>query len=182
MFALLNSGFTTNCCDGQFFFDTDHPVELEAGAATVPVSNSQGGAGTPWFLLDTSQAIKPIMWQEREKYEFQSITSSNDPHVFINDQFLYGVRARVNAGFGLWQLAYGSKQALTDVNYAAARAAMMSFKGDGGRVLGVNPTVLVVPPALEAAALALLNTEYGTGGISNPWKDTAELIVTPYLA
>lgn len=93
-----------------------------------------------------------------------------------------GKARELNAGFGLWQLAYGSKQALTDVNYAAARAAMMSFKGDGGRILGVNPTVLVVPPALEAAALALLNTEYGTGGISNPWKDTAELIVTPYLA
>ena len=58
---------------------------------------------------------------------------------------------------------------------------MMTFNADGGRKLGVSPTVLVVPPALEEAALNLLNTEYGTGGASNPWKGTAQLIVTPYL-
>ena len=51
----------------------------------------------------------------------------------MNDEFLYGVRARVNAGFGLWQLGFGSKDALNEANYAAARAAMMGFKSDGGR-------------------------------------------------
>lgn len=126
--------------------------------------------------------MRPIIWQEREKYEFQSITSSNDQHVFMNDEYIYGVRARVNAGFGLWQLAFGSQADLTEVNYAAARAAMMDFRSDGGRILGVNPTVLVVPPALESAALHILNTETKDGGGSNPWKGTAELIVTPYVA
>ena len=82
----------------------------------------------------------------------------------------------------MWQLAFGSKAALTPANYAAARAAMMGFKADGGRILGVTPTVLVVPPALEEAALNLLNTETKDGGGTNPWKGTAELIVTPYLA
>ncbi len=85
------------------------------------------------------------------------------------------------AGFGLWQLAYGSRQALTSANYAAARAAMMAFTADGGRKLGVTPTVLVVPPSLEEAGLNLLNTEFGAAGASNPWKATAKLIVTPYL-
>ena len=126
--------------------------------------------------------MRPIIWQEREKYEFQQITRSEDQHVFMNDEYIYGVRARVNAGFGLWQLAFGSKAALTPANYAAARAAMMGFKADGGRILGVTPTVLVVPPALEEAALNLLNTETKDGGGTNPWKGTAELIVTPYLA
>jgi phage major head subunit gpT-like protein len=59
---------------------------------------------------------------------------------------------------------------------------MMGFKSDGGRFLGVNPTALVVPPELEEAALHLLNTETKDGGGSNPWKGTAEVIVTPYLA
>lgn len=58
---------------------------------------------------------------------------------------------------------------------------MMGFRADGGRNLGVTPTVLVVPPSLAAAALELVNTEYGTGGASNPWKGTAKLIVSPYL-
>ena len=180
IFGVLASGFTTNCYDGQFFFDVDHPVTDADGNSNL-VSNFQGGAGTPWYLLDTSRGVRPLIWQEREKYEFQQLAEDRDEYVFKNDKYLYGIRARVNAGFGLWQLAYGSRQALTPANYAAARAAMMTFTADGGRKLGVSPTVLVVPPALEEAALNLLNTEYGTGGASNPWKGTAQLIVTPYL-
>jgi phage major head subunit gpT-like protein len=180
IFGLLASGFATNCYDGQFFFDTDHPV-TDAAGTVQSVSNFQGGAGTAWYLMDTSRGVRPLIWQEREKYEFQQLTMPTDQNVFMNDQYLYGIRARVNAGFGLWQLAYGSKQALTAANYAAARAAMMSLTADGGRKLGVSPTVLVVPPSLEEAALTLLNTEYATGGASNPWKGTAKPIITPYL-
>ena len=70
---------------------------------------------------------------------------------------------------------------LDATNYAAARAAMMNFRSDTGRILGIKPNVLVVPPSLEAAALALVNTEYGSAGASNPWKGTADLIVTPFV-
>jgi len=180
IFGLLASGFATNCYDGQFFFDTDHPVQ-DANGTVTSVANTDGGAGAAWYLLDTSRAVRPLIWQEREKYEFQQLTADNDEYVFKNDKYLYGVRARVNAGFGLWQLAWGSKQPLTAANYAAARAAMMNFTADGGRKLGVLPNVLVVPPSLEEAALNIVNIEYGTGGVSNPWKGTAQLIVTPYL-
>lgn len=181
VFGLLKSGFATGCYDGQYFFDSDHPVKNAAGD-TVNVSNTQSGSGAAWFLLDTSQAVKPMIWQTREDYEFQRMDRPSDPHVFLNDEFIYGIRARVNAGFGLWQLAYGSKATLDATNYASARAAMMAFKGDGGRILGVKPTLLVVPPALEEAALNLLNTDTVNGGGSNPWKGTAQLVVTPYLA
>jgi phage major head subunit gpT-like protein len=34
--------------------------------------------------------------------------SSTDQNVFMKKQFLYGVDCRDNAGFGLWQMAYGS--------------------------------------------------------------------------
>ena len=87
------------------------------------------------------------------------------------------------------QLAFGSKAALSATNYAAARAAMMDFRSDGGKVLGITPSVPVgsgrsddVPPALEEAAMRLVNSELGTGGESNPWKGTAKAIVTPYVA
>ena len=180
VFELLASGFAANCYDGQFYFDTDHPV-IDASGAVVNVSNTGGGAGVGWYLLDTSRAVKPIIWQERETYDFQTVQRPDDPYVFMNDEYLYGVRARVNAGFGFWQFAYGSKQPLTAANYAAARAAMMGFKADGGHALGIAPNTLIVPPSLEQAALEIVNTEYGTGGISNPWKGTAELIVTPFL-
>lgn len=74
VFALLKAGFDLPCFDGQSFFDADHPVELEPGTAPVSVSNVQAGAGAPWFLLDTSRSVRPIIWQTRENYEFQAIT------------------------------------------------------------------------------------------------------------
>ncbi|MCX7559113.1 Mu-like prophage major head subunit gpT family protein [Sulfitobacter sp. F26204] len=181
VFNLLASGFETECYDGQYFFDTDHPT-LNPEGEVVSVSNMQAGAEPPWFLLDTSRAVRPIIWQEREKYEFEAMDRPTDEHVFKNDEYLYGVRARVNAGFGLWQLGFGSKAELTAANYAAARAAMMNFKSDTGRILGVKPMMLVVPPALEEAALKIVNTEFNDGGGTNPWSKTADLLVTPYLA
>lgn len=63
---------------------------------------------TAWFLMDTSRAIKPIIFQQRKKPEFVSLDSSTDQNVFMKKQYLYGADCRDNAGFGLWQLAYGS--------------------------------------------------------------------------
>ena len=152
IFQLLVNGFTGKCFDGQNFFDTVHPAKDKTGA-DVGVSNNQGGAGTPWFLLDTSREIKPLIWQEREPYTLESVVSSTDNSVFTNNEFRFGVRARANAGYGLWQLAYGSKQPLTAANYALARAAMQAFRSDQGRLPGIMPTTLVVPPTLEDARL-----------------------------
>ncbi|WP_113911338.1 Mu-like prophage major head subunit gpT family protein [Roseovarius dicentrarchi] len=177
IFGLLADGFESQCYDGQSFFDADHPQK----DGKVSVSNMQTGTGAPWYLLDTSRSVRPLIWQEREGYQFQAKTSAGDDNVFMNNEFLYGVNARVNAGFGLWQLAFASKAELTPANYAAARAAMMNFRSDDGRILGINPTTLVVPPTLESAALHVVNTETSDGGGSNPWKGTAELIVTPFV-
>ncbi len=112
--------------------------------------------------------------------------------MFMRDEYLYGVRARVNAGYGLWQMAFASKADLTPANYEAARAAMQAFKGDEGRSLRIKPTHLVVPNALEGAARRLLNngtrvetvTVNGTDtavSVANEWAGTAELIATSYL-
>ena len=120
IFGLLVNGFTGKCYDGQSFFDTVHPAKDKTGA-DVQVSNHQGSAGTPWFLLDTSREIKPLIWQEREPYTQKSVVTATDSRVFLNDGFMYGVWARANAGYGLWHLAYGSRQTLNVANYAAAR-------------------------------------------------------------
>ena len=58
----------------------------------------------------------------------------------------------------------------------------MGMKGDYGRPLGLNPRLLVVPPALESAALKIVNNEFGANGESNEWKGTAEVLVAPWLA
>ena len=181
IFDLLANGFDTQCYDGQNFFDTDHPVG-DTTEQTTTVSNMVAGSGPAWFLLDTSREVRPIVWQERKPYEFVTKTNADDDNVFFNKEFLYGIDARVNAGFGLWQLAYGSKAALTKGAYAAARAAMMNYKSAEGRILGVKSTVMVVPPELEDAALHILNADLNEAGGSNPWSGTAQLIVSPYLS
>lgn len=180
-FGLLKEGFATECYDGQYFFDTDHPV-LDENGAEISVANTDGGSGTPWFLLDVNRALKPIILQKRKDFEFVAKTRIDDDHVFMNKEFIYGADARGNAGFGFWQFAWGSKQTLNAANYATARSAISGMKGDYGRPLGLMPNLLVVPPSLESAGRKLLNSEYGAGGETNEWKDTAELLVVPWLA
>lgn len=179
VFATLAKGFTELCHDGQYFFDTDHPVGTNNA---VSVANTDGGSGEPWYLLDTSRAIRPLIFQKRQDYNFVSKDQPGDDNVFMRKTFLYGVDARVNAGFGLWQLAWGSKQSLDAAHYTAARAAMQKFKGDEGRPLGVKPTVLIVGPSNEEKALKLINTTTMESGESNPWHKSVEVIVTPWAA
>lgn len=180
IFNLLESGFETTCYDGQNFFDAEHPVR-DASGETVAVSNVQDGAGPAWYLLDTSRAVRPLIFQERLKPVLTGLDRETDGNVFFRDKYIYGTRARANAGFGLWQLAFGSKAALTPDNYAAARQAMMALRGDEGRILGVKPDTLVVPPTLEQGGLRLINNALGEGGATNEWAGTAKLIVTPWL-
>lgn len=183
VFGLLKKAFETKCFDGQYFFDTDHPGFLPNGdgLAEVSVSNMQDGSNPAWYLFDTSRAIKPLIWQEREPYEFQTQNTDNSDHVFMKDEYRYGIRARCNAGFGLWQLAFASKAELVSANYAAARQTMMQFTGDEGQMLGITPTLLVVPTTLEEKARELLLAEKMPNGATNIWKDSVELIVTPWL-
>jgi phage major head subunit gpT-like protein len=63
---------------------------------------------TAWYLVDASRAIKPLIFQERKKPEFTSLIDAKDENVFMRGSYLYGVDNRCNAGFGLWQMAYGS--------------------------------------------------------------------------
>lgn len=181
VFALLAAGFTTSCYDGQFYFDADHPV-LDKAGNEVSVSNVQPGAGDAWYLLDTSRAVKPIIFQEREKPEFQSCDNPTDFNVFSRDEFLYGIRARHNVGFGFWQLAFASKADLTPENYAAARQAMQTMRGDEGRLLGIRPDTLVVPPSLESKARKIVSSALTTEGGTNEWAGTATPIISPWLA
>jgi phage major head subunit gpT-like protein len=113
VFELLASGFSSECYDGQYFFDAGHP---------------DGSGGT--------QSNKGI-------------------------------------------------DSLSATAYGAARAAMMKFTDDQGRVMGVVPDTIVVPPELEEMARHVLNSDFypetGYEHIGNPWKGSARLIVSPYL-
>lgn len=180
-FRALSDGFTKPCYDGQNFFDTDHPV-LDANGDATTVANTDGGTGPAWFLMSTQRALKPIIFQDREKPVFTAMDDPKDPRVFMNKEFIYGTDARYNVGYGFWQMAWGSKQPLTAANYAKARAALQGMKGDYGRPLGIIPNLLVVPPTMEAEALELLNSERNAAGATNVWRNTATMLMSPWLA
>lgn len=63
-----------------------------------------------WYLFDTSHPVRPFLVQNRIAPEFRALDGSDGEteDSFLRDRYLYGVRARNNAGYGLWQYAYKS--------------------------------------------------------------------------
>ncbi|MBX9268755.1 Mu-like prophage major head subunit gpT family protein [Chromobacterium violaceum] len=115
VFDLVNKGFTSQCYDGQYFFDVDHVV------AGQSVSNK----GT-------------------KKLSAASLAAAR-------------------------------------ASYGAARTAMKKFRDDEGRPLNIAPNVLLVPPALEDDANLLMTTERFEDGKPNPYRNTATVVVAPWL-
>ena len=179
LFKLLMDGFTKNCFDGQPFFSANHP-SFDADGNPITVSNMQAGSAPAWFLLDTTQPVKPLVFQTRIPYKFTTIMRDEETPVFYRDEYIYGVRARVNAGFGFWQCAFGSQEVLTADTFQQARQAMAGLRGDGGQILGIEGSTLVVGPSCEPQARLLLKAT-SVEATSNIWHEAAELIVTPFL-
>ncbi|HQS08725.1 MAG: hypothetical protein B7Y12_02150 [Rhizobiales bacterium 24-66-13] len=181
VWPFLKTGFSTLCYDGQYYFDTDHPV-LDANGNVQSVSNTGGGSGTAWFLVDASRMVKPIIYQERRPFsQLVRMDAPTDEVVFNRKEYRYGLDGRCNVGFGLWQLAYGSKQTLDATSYANARAALGTMTGDYARPLGVQGNLLIVPATLEGAALRVVKNQKLANGADNEWFGTAEVMVVPWL-
>lgn len=82
-----------------------------AGRLRVVVSPFlRGAADDYWFLLDTKRPIRGLILQQRSDVpvEFNAMEAHNSESGFMRDRYLYGVRARYNVGYGLWQAAYGA--------------------------------------------------------------------------
>lgn len=64
-----------------------------------------------WFLLDTTRAVRSVILQQRSDVpvEFSALDSTNPSDTtWWHDRYFYGVRARYNVGYGLWQTAFGA--------------------------------------------------------------------------
>ncbi|MBU1193969.1 MAG: Mu-like prophage major head subunit gpT family protein [Proteobacteria bacterium] len=117
---LKNNAFVSKCFDGQYFYDTDHPVTDINGRASS-VSNK----GTAVLSAAT--------------------------------------------------------KTLAAAGYGAARLAIMSYKDDEGRPLGLVPDLLEVGPALESTAKMLCESDKLEDDKPNPYKGTATYVVNPRL-
>jgi phage major head subunit gpT-like protein len=70
-----------------------------------------GASDDYWFLLDTKRPIRSVILQQRSDVpvEFSALeASSGSESAWMRDRYHYGVRARYNVGYGLWQTAYGA--------------------------------------------------------------------------
>lgn len=180
VWALLPAGFVTPTWDGQYFFDTDHPV-LAKDSSVKSVSNFGGGTGPAWYLIKNTGIRRPFIYQKRTDVEFVRKDRIDDDNVFQSDEFLYGTRLRCNAAFGFWQLAYASKQPLTTANFNAAYDAMCAITGDYDRPIDTKPNLLVVPTNLRGAANAVIKAETIDGGVTNTNRDIVEVYVEQRL-
>lgn len=185
LFPMLDAGTASLCYDGQYFFDTDHPVyaKHDGTGAVTSVSNYDDNGGAPqtkWYLLDTTRALKPLIYQNRKAMQFTAMTKLDDEAVFTSKQFRYGVDCRANGGYGFWQMAYCSTKPLTAENVWAAIEAMRGFKADGGKPLGIKPNMLVVRGTQQQAALEAMKQNIG-GGETNTLSGQLEVLVADYL-
>jgi phage major head subunit gpT-like protein len=64
---------------------------------------------TEWHVLDCSHYVKPFIVQQRVPITLEWLDDEHaSDSTFLRDEFLWGVRSRDNAGFGLYQYAYKS--------------------------------------------------------------------------
>lgn len=88
--------------------EINHETNIYKGTAEVLVAPELVRNPDMWFLLCTAKVIKPFIFQNRRKPILVAKTDINDDNVFFKNEYLYGADMRCNAGYGLWQLAYGS--------------------------------------------------------------------------
>ncbi|OVU33649.1 phage head protein [Klebsiella michiganensis] len=178
-FKLLSEGFSSLCFDGQYFFDTDHPM---AGSTySNIVGDIATDTGEPWFLIDESQVLKPILFQNRRPFKFVSLDDLDNPHTLLNNEFIYGVDGRCNVGFGFWQTAVGSRAPLTTANYEKAVDLLLGMVRDDGEPLGINPTTLVVGRKNRAAAKKIIDAMLVDGGDSNIYYKDVDIVNSPFI-
>ena len=78
------------------------------GTAELLVAPELADKENCWFLLCTNRFLKPIIFQDRKKAKLTALIKDDDENVFMRNEFIWGVDARYNAGYGFWQMAYGS--------------------------------------------------------------------------
>ncbi len=177
---LLNNGraATSLGYDGVPFFSASHPHE-DLGTVT---NLDSGGAGPYWYVADMSRSTKPLIFQDRKSMEFVAKTSLTDDSVFHQKKFLFGVDARYNVGYGLWQYIYASNQTLNAANLESALEALWNMRADNGLPINIKPSHIIVPTTLVFDAESLLAAQLTGGGNTNIHEGRLKPMVSQFLA
>lgn len=180
-YGLLALGFETLCYDGQNYFDTDHPLETTpASTFSNVVGDPLTDTGSPWFLLDNSQILMPIIYQDRRPLVLEFVGATSE-YAWFNNMVAQGVDGRAGFGFSFPQIAIGSKAALSEANFESGKQLLAGMKKTDGTPLGTMATTLVVGPSNEAAARKIVQREYLDNGESNIYYNNVDIVVSRYL-
>lgn len=180
---LLLSGFAGTsglAWDGQYFFDSDH-LTWDANGNETTFSNTGGGSGSAWFLADVSRPLKPIIFQERRNLAFVSKDRVDDDNVIDQNEYRYAADARYNAGYGMYQLIYGSKATLDADAVDAGRIALASQHRPDGSKMPLRPDTLFCGPSTYGAALKVAEAPALANGATNVWAGKYKVVQVPYL-
>jgi len=183
---LIKAGWTQNGFDNQYYFDTDHPAKTDAGVATQ-YSNWEAGEAADannfvWILLDLSRVYRPFVRQVRQEMMFTAMDAPNDESVFTKNEIRYGVHCREAASYGLYQMAYASRKALTADNVWAAKAKMEAqLDVTGGAPLNIEATHILLPNSQKQKGKNLfLRGDLGDDG-ENTLKGEIKPLFTRWL-
>lgn len=174
---LIKDGFTDKGkgYDGVPFFSGKHPYAGET------YSNIQDGEEEIWVLVDNSRGMSAFVFQERVQTKMEKPDDLSDT-TFLKNIYLYGTYGRYAMGYGLPQLAYGSRAELSRENYELALENMAKIVKRNGEVLGVKPTHIIVGPKNRAKAKQLFDAMLHESGSTNIYYKDVEIIELPYLS
>lgn len=105
--------------DVEAAFDTTFNISALPGGGTnlmyntVPANRRHivpalAGLGEGWAAFDLSKVLKPFALMIVKGVDFVALDRPDDWNVFNKKEFLYGIDSIDNAGYGLWELGFGS--------------------------------------------------------------------------
>ncbi len=103
--------------------------------------------------------------------------------VMATEAVMKGFTTATDDGNNYFSAAHGNLQsgALNQANFEAATLKLETQRDDNGKSYGYLATTLVVGPANRAAAKAIVEKEYLSGGESNPNYKAVKVVVIPQI-
>lgn len=180
LFPLIKAGASTIGPDGQYFYDTDHPLTDNAGSP-ITASNYVSGAGPLWFITANPGGIKPFVITKAEELDFVPMIDPTNERVFFKDEYVWGSKGRFGTGFFLWQLIQAMTTPVDATNFNAAFAALATRLGDKGSKMPLTPTTAYFPLSMRGDAAQTLLVEKLASGASNFNFKVVDVKFVPYL-
>ncbi len=97
---LLKASMVAPASFGNMTSQVGSMTNVYMGSAELLVVPELSADATKWYLADTTKPIKPFVWALREAPSFAMRVDPRDPVVFDRNEYLFGSRARGEAGFG----------------------------------------------------------------------------------